>query len=171
MAKACREIKVEYARVPLAVHNRMGNFIGALLRLSASSCSRNTKRFLRTSKRPIQATFNSPVLPGQQTIPMLKTFTSYFTPNGPPGPNHGAYLNKRYDELYLKSKYMANGPERYAVFKEMAEILKDDVPFFTHGVTDFFGLYQLVGNMKRHMMIDAPFQFFNIDTVMKQKLK
>jgi oligopeptide transport system substrate-binding protein len=93
-----------------------------------------------------------------------------YGPNGPPGPNHGAYLNKRYDELYLKSKYMANGPERYAVFREMADILKDEVPFLLTVSPISFGLYQnWLGNMKRHMMVDAPFQYLNIDLEMKMK--
>ena len=97
-------------------------------------------------------------------------FQLLYGPNGPPGPNHGAYLNKRYDELYLKSKYMANGPERYAVFREMSDILKDEVPFLLAVSPISFGLYQnWLGNMKRHMMLDTPFQYLNIDTEMKLK--
>jgi len=93
-----------------------------------------------------------------------------YGPNGPPGPNHGAYINKKYDELYLKSKYMANGPDRYAVFREMADILKEEVPFLLTVSPISFGLYQnWLGNMKRHMMIDAPYQYLNVDAQMKMK--
>ncbi|MBL90626.1 MAG: ABC transporter substrate-binding protein [Myxococcales bacterium] len=93
-----------------------------------------------------------------------------YGPNGPPGPNHGAYANPRYDALYLKSKYMSNGPERYQVFKEMADILKDEVPFLLTVSPISFGLYQnWLLNMKRHMMVDSPYQYINIDTEMKKK--
>ncbi|MDP7040483.1 MAG: ABC transporter substrate-binding protein [Myxococcota bacterium] len=93
-----------------------------------------------------------------------------YGPNSSPGPNHSAWANAEYDKLYKDSKYLPNGPERYAIFAKMHKILQDEVPVIITWNPIYFGLFQKwVGNMKRNMMQDAPFKYLKIDTAGKKK--
>lgn len=87
-----------------------------------------------------------------------------YSANKSPGPNNSNYANKKYDELYEKIRFMPNGPERNKIFKEMSDILREDVPVFYRVNALAFGMYQKhLTNVKRHMMIDAPYKYYNID--------
>jgi len=88
----------------------------------------------------------------------------FYGPNKAPGPNESSYSNAAYDAAYEKSKFMKNGPERYALFKTMAERIKEDVPGIVVYNPIVFGLYQpWVGNMKRNMMDNLPLEYISID--------
>lgn len=81
-----------------------------------------------------------------------------------PGPNQGSYQNDAYDALYLQSKNMPNGPKRFALFAKMAQIIHQDVPLIPTWTPLSLGLYQpWIGNMKRNMMVDAPYKYLRVD--------
>jgi oligopeptide transport system substrate-binding protein len=87
-----------------------------------------------------------------------------YGPNSAPGPNYSNFDNKRYNELFEKSRFMKNGPERYKLFAEMSAILKEEAPIVLRWTPLAFGMYQKwVKNLKRNMMIDAPYKFIGIN--------
>jgi oligopeptide transport system substrate-binding protein len=86
-----------------------------------------------------------------------------YSENKTPGPNMSVFADAEYDRLYLESRFMENGPERFAKFKRMAEIIRDEVPIILRYNSLAFGLYHPhLKNVKRNMMIDAPYRFFDI---------
>ena len=83
-----------------------------------------------------------------------------YGPNKTPGPNMSVFANAEYDALYERTKFMENGPERFRLFARMAEIIRDEVPVILRFNGIRFGLYQKkLRNLKRNMMIDAPYKF------------
>ena len=65
---------------------------------------------------------------------------------------------------------MPHGPERIAIFKQMADIVKEDVPIIITWNPISFGMYQKwIGNLKRNMMVDSPYKYLNIDDAAKAK--
>lgn len=83
--------------------------------------------------------------------------------NTAPGPNTGNFINARYDELYLQSRHMKNGPERWKIFAEMDAILKDEVPFLLLMNNTVVGLKQKnVRNFKRNMMVPFAYRYFDL---------
>ncbi|MDQ3231337.1 MAG: ABC transporter substrate-binding protein, partial [Pseudobdellovibrionaceae bacterium] len=83
--------------------------------------------------------------------------------NVAPGPNTGNFMNPRYDELYLQSRHMADGPERWKIFAEMDAIIKDEVPFILLVNNTMVGLKQKnVLNFKRHMMSPFPYRYLDL---------
>lgn len=86
-----------------------------------------------------------------------------YSPNRAPLPNDGNFENKRYDELYLKSRDMPNGPERFKLFSEMDAIIKDEVPLIP--TFDALGMGMTQKNVKyfkRHMMEEFPYKYFDL---------
>ncbi len=84
--------------------------------------------------------------------------------NKAPGPNDGNYESKKYDELFEKAKFMPNGPERFELFKQMNEIVKDDVPMILRYNPIAVGLLQKnVRNFKRNMMHNFPYKYFDLE--------
>ena len=55
-------------------------------------------------------------------------YSLLYSKNRPPGPNAGAYANQKFDTIYEQIRGMRNGPERYALFKEMNQIIYEDIP-------------------------------------------
>ena len=45
-----------------------------------------------------------------------------------PGTNASSYENPEYDKLYEQTRFMPNGPERFALFARMNEMIREDVP-------------------------------------------
>ena len=89
-------------------------------------------------------------------------FQLLYGPNRVPGPNNASFDHPEYNALYEKSRYMRNGPERYAIFKRMSEILREEVPVILQFNGLAFGLYPpRLENMKRNMMWPAPYKFFD----------
>ncbi len=84
--------------------------------------------------------------------------------NRPPGPNMGAFSHPEYDRLYEETRFMPNGPERFALFERMAMIVRDEAPVVLRFNRLDFGIYQKrLRNVTGHMMNDAPYKFFNLD--------
>ncbi|WP_176736542.1 ABC transporter substrate-binding protein [Oligoflexus tunisiensis] len=83
--------------------------------------------------------------------------------NVAPGPNTGHFVNARYDELYLKSRHMKDGPERWKIFAEMDAILKDEVPLILLINNAVVGMKQKsVRNFKRNMMVPFPYKYYDL---------
>ena len=84
-----------------------------------------------------------------------------------PGPNYANYVNPEYDKLYEQARFMPNGPERYALFARMSELVRQDVPIiFTFSPTAVGLQQRWVKNLRHHMMIDAPLKYVDIDTAL-----
>jgi ABC-type oligopeptide transport system substrate-binding subunit len=91
-----------------------------------------------------------------------------YSPNKPPGPNSSGYNNPEYDKLFEQTRFMPNGPERFALFARMNEMIREDVPVIVTFNHIAVGLHQnWVKNFKRHMMIDMPFKYFDVDVEAK----
>ncbi len=89
--------------------------------------------------------------------------------NGPPGPNTSGFNNAAYDKAYEASRYMPNGPERVALFKQMNEIVREEVPVILGRNTLRFGIHQnWLGNFKRNLMTPE-FMYLDIDMALKKK--
>lgn len=85
-----------------------------------------------------------------------------YGPNKTPGPNASTFQNPEYDALYEQIRNMENGPERYALFRRMSEIVKEEVPVLLRYDGIAFGIYQKnVRNMKRNMLVDKPYKYFD----------
>ncbi|MEM9492151.1 MAG: ABC transporter substrate-binding protein, partial [Myxococcota bacterium] len=52
----------------------------------------------------------------------------FYGPNKSPGTNKFNYNNPAYDALYDQIRSMEPGPERTAIYKQMRDILIEDVP-------------------------------------------
>jgi oligopeptide transport system substrate-binding protein len=86
-----------------------------------------------------------------------------YSENRSPLPNDGNFENKKYDELFLKTRNMPAGPERTKLFAEMNEIVKEEVPVILtlHQVS--MGLLQKeVRLFKRNMMEEVPYKYFDL---------
>jgi ABC-type transport system substrate-binding protein len=94
-----------------------------------------------------------------------------YSPNKTPGPNHSSFSNKEYDALFEQSRFMENGPERYALFAKMNAILKEEVPvIYTHSRAAVGLRQKWLKNFKRNVMADMmPFRHVDIDTAAQAK--
>lgn len=93
-----------------------------------------------------------------------------YSPNQRPGPNYPNYENAEYDKLYEQARFMPNGPERFALFARMSELVREDVPIiFTFAPTSVGLQQRWVKYLRSHMMIDAPFKYVDIDTALAAK--
>lgn len=90
-------------------------------------------------------------------------YSLFYSENRAPLQNNGNYSNPKFDELYLKIRDMPNGPERFKIFAEMNEIIKEDVPFVLTFNQLALGLLQKdVRNFKRHMLEEYPYKYFDV---------
>jgi oligopeptide transport system substrate-binding protein len=91
-------------------------------------------------------------------------FQLLYSENRVPLPNHGNFDNAEYDEHYLASRFMPNGPERYEHFRRMSQIVEEEVPLILRFNSLRFGIYQQwIGNMKRNIMLDRPYKFLRVN--------
>jgi ABC-type transport system substrate-binding protein len=85
-----------------------------------------------------------------------------YGPNKLPGPNSSNFQNAEYDALYEQIRFMRNGPERFELFKRMAQIVKDEVPIFLRYNGLAFGMFQRnVLYLKRHMLVGKPYKYLD----------
>ena len=65
---------------------------------------------------------------------------------------------------------MENGPKRFALFKDLNTIIREDVPIIVRYNAMRVGMVQKwVGNLKRHILYNPPLKYVDID--MKAKTK
>jgi ABC-type transport system substrate-binding protein len=85
-----------------------------------------------------------------------------YGPNKLPGPNSSNFQNAEYDALYEQIRFMRNSPERFELFKRMAQIVKDEVPIFLRYNGLAFGMFQRnVLYLKRHMLVGKPYKYLD----------
>jgi oligopeptide transport system substrate-binding protein len=85
-----------------------------------------------------------------------------YSKNRTPGPNSSTFDHPEYDALYRQIRSMKNGPERFALFREMAQIVKDEVPILLRFNGLAFGIYQKnVRNLKRHMLVEKGYKYLD----------
>jgi oligopeptide transport system substrate-binding protein len=93
-----------------------------------------------------------------------------YGPNKVPGPNSSSWANAEYDKLFEQARFMDNGPERFALFAKMHELIREDVPVIFVWSDIAVGLHQKwVKGFKRNMMIDVPFKYFDVDTKLRDQ--
>jgi ABC-type transport system substrate-binding protein len=91
-----------------------------------------------------------------------------YGPNKVPGPNQSSWDDAEYNKLFEQARFMENGPERFELFKKMHARIYEDVPVIFVFSGTAVGLHQKwVKSFKRHMMIDVPFKYFDIDPKLK----
>jgi len=86
-----------------------------------------------------------------------------------PGPNSGSFVDAAYDQGYEASRTLVNGPQRYAIFKQLNAIIRDEVPLipvYESLRTD--SVQKWVGNYKRNIFT-TEMQFLSVDMAMKKK--
>jgi oligopeptide transport system substrate-binding protein len=89
--------------------------------------------------------------------------------NVAPGPNHSAFANAAYDRAYEAARLMSNGPQRFAHFRTMNDIIKDEVPMILRANNVRFGIRQKwLGNFKRNELVPE-FKYLDIDMAAKKK--
>ena len=84
--------------------------------------------------------------------------------NAAPGPNFASFSHPEYDRAYEAIRFMANGPERFAHFRRMNAILRDEVPLVPMFNSVRVGLRQpWVRNQKHHELISNPAPYLDLD--------
>jgi len=92
-----------------------------------------------------------------------------YSKNTAPGPNFPAFANAAYDRAYEASRHMSNGPQRYAHFKTMNDIVRDEVPVILEINSLVFGITQRwVKNFKRNFL-QPEYMFLDVDMAAKRK--
>jgi ABC-type transport system substrate-binding protein len=92
-----------------------------------------------------------------------------YSKNVAPGPNSGAFANAAYDKAYETSRTMANGPQRYELFKQLNAILRDEtplIPLYESMRSD--SVQKWIGNYKRNIFT-TEMQFMSVDMAAKKK--
>jgi ABC-type transport system substrate-binding protein len=95
--------------------------------------------------------------------------TLFYSKSASPGPNHCNYSNPKFDELFDRARVMQDGPERTALYQQMADMVIADAPwiFMTYPLS--FGLHQpWLKNFKPH---DFPYPFMKFYKVDPTKMR
>ncbi len=88
----------------------------------------------------------------------------FYGPNSSPGPNHSNYVNPAFDRLYEKIRTMQDGPERTALYSQMADIVIEDCPWIFTSTPVSFGLHHpWVKNYKHHDFPYGMVKYYKID--------
>jgi ABC-type transport system substrate-binding protein len=93
-----------------------------------------------------------------------------YSRNVAPGPNSGAFANAAYDKGYEAIRTMVDGPQRYAIFKQLDAILRDEVPLiplYESMRTD--SVQKWVGNYRRNIFT-TEMPFMSVDMAKKKGL-
>lgn len=65
--------------------------------------------------------------------PDAQNFLLLFSGQGvSPGPNHSNYINPAFDALYNQAMAMPDSPARTALYRQMAELVREDCPWIFH---------------------------------------
>lgn len=97
--------------------------------------------------------------------PDAQNFLLLFSGEGvSPGPNHSNYVNPAFDELYQQALVMADTPERTALYRRMAEIVRQDCPWIFHADRMDFVLRQpWTANYKFHPLAMGLEKYHRVD--------
>jgi oligopeptide transport system substrate-binding protein len=96
----------------------------------------------------------------------------FYSRNISPGPNNANFINRHYDDLYLKAQKLPPGYERNQVFKQMVEFINEEVPsiFLIHR---FFRLpfHPWLKNYNETPLVYDYYKYLTIDLNEKKKIK
>jgi ABC-type transport system substrate-binding protein len=82
----------------------------------------------------------------------------------------GGWTNPEYEELFKKVRQLQNGPERFALIKQMLEIVKADAPYIPQFTSNRIGLNApWLKNWKRNMADDREAVYIDIDQDLREK--
>ena len=96
-------------------------------------------------------------------------YLTLYSKNAAPGPNSASFSNAAYDKAYEASRYLANGPERLALFKTMNEIIVEEVPIVVGYNRLTFGVTQKwVQNLQINPMA-TEIMYMDVDMDLKKK--
>ncbi len=92
-----------------------------------------------------------------------------YSKNVAPGPNYGAFADVAYDKGYEASRTMANGPQRFEIFKSLNAIVRDEMPLIVvRESLRVDSVQKWVGNFKRNLFT-TEMQFMSVDMAAKKK--
>lgn len=87
-----------------------------------------------------------------------------YSANRAPGSNYGNYSNPEYDRAFEHSRFMPNGPARYALFARMNQLIDEDAPVALLWNLTRTGLIQRrVRNFKYHALLEVPFAYLSVE--------
>lgn len=96
-------------------------------------------------------------------------YQALYSKNTAPGPNASSFANAAYDRAFEASRLMVNGPQRYAHFKTMNDIIRDEVPVILEVNPLVFGITQRwLKNFKRNFL-QPEYMFLDVDMAAKRK--
>jgi ABC-type transport system substrate-binding protein len=86
------------------------------------------------------------------------------------GENASNYRNPRFDELYVRMRSMADGPERQAVIDEMLELVRRDAPWLWGFHPMAYSLHHAwYGNVKPNLMARNTLKYKTIDPELRAR--
>ena len=92
-----------------------------------------------------------------------------YSKNVAPGPNYGAFADAAYDKGYEASRTMANGPQRFEIFRSLNAIVRDEMPLIVvRESLRVDSVQKWVGNFKRNLFT-TEMQFMSVDMAAKKK--
>ena len=92
-----------------------------------------------------------------------------YSRNIPPGNNWTGFANAAYDKAYEASRFMADGPGRFAQLRTMNALIQDEVPMVVLYDPLKFGITQgWVGNFKHSLLVQEP-MFLSVDMARKRR--
>lgn len=96
----------------------------------------------------------------------------FYSKNAAPGPNYSNFKNAAYDALYEKAILMPLGPERYALYEKMEDILMEEAPWIPnmHRVRTW-SRHTWLKNYKSEMMIQDTMKYYRIDAQKRAEQK
>ena len=97
----------------------------------------------------------------------------FYSKNISPGPNGANYSNPTFDKLYEKALLLPDSPERTKIYKQMRDIVVEDVPWTYTGHRLTYGLfYPWLKNYKPNKIVAGSVKYYRIDNNLReQKLK
>jgi len=124
-------------------------------------------------------TFTSAIAAGNFQLASYSYYADYpdaedfyqmlYSRNVSPGPNYGAFSDPAFDKAYEASRFMVNGPKRYALFKAMDAIVREEVPLIPLRESLRVDTVQpWVANYKRNVFT-TEMQFMRVDMAAKRK--
>ena len=92
-----------------------------------------------------------------------------YSRNTAPGPNYGGFANPAYDRGYEASRGMANGPQRFEIFRRLNAIVRDEVPaIVVRESLRVDSVQKWIGNYKRNLFT-TELPFLSVDLAAKKK--
>jgi ABC-type transport system substrate-binding protein len=162
--KGLPEIAVEYRSTATTVRQQW-EYVRDNLAKAGIKATANFQTFSAWLQKTEKGNFQVSGAGWQADYPDAENFFQLlYGKNTPPGPNDGSFDNAEYNKLYEEIRYMENGPDRYAKFARMNEIIKEDAPVVILYNQMRVGLMTpWVRNFKRNAMYNPPLKYVDID--------